>query len=63
MYAIRSYYEYGLMFGAQALAVPFPSFNGYFAMSEAYNRTDKQAQSIAELKKFAAWYRDSYNFV
>lgn len=51
--------EYGLMFGAQALAIPFPRFSGYFAQSQVSDRTSAQAESLAELKKFAEWYREN----
>jgi mevalonate kinase len=48
--------EYGLMFGAEALAVPFSRFGGYFAVVGESSQTQKQAERKAELVKFAEWY-------
>lgn len=48
--------EYGLMFGAKALAVPFPRFSGHFAKVECTRMQPSQQASAAELARFAAWF-------
>ncbi|WP_120272901.1 mevalonate kinase family protein [Mangrovibacterium diazotrophicum] len=48
--------EYGLMFGAKALAIPFPKFAGYFAWIDANSPSDYQKNSAAELERFASWF-------
>ncbi|MCW0482470.1 mevalonate kinase family protein [Gaoshiqia sediminis] len=47
--------EYGLMFGAKALAVPFPRYSGSLVKSCAKNVDEKSGQSAAELERFTAW--------
>lgn len=48
--------EYGLMFGAKALAVPFPKFSGHFAFIDQLTARAYQQGSAAELAKFATWF-------
>ncbi len=44
--------EYGLMFGAKALAVPFPKYSGQLVFSDGPKGDE---QSASELKRFVAW--------
>ncbi|WP_163709421.1 mevalonate kinase family protein [Mangrovibacterium lignilyticum] len=50
--------EYGLMFGAKALAVPFPKFKGYFAKMDIVAPNECQQNSATELDRFASWFED-----
>ena len=45
--------EYGLMFGAKALAVPFQKYNGQLVFSDG---SEGDEQSASELKRFVAWF-------
>jgi len=47
--------EYGLMFGAKALAIPFPGFGGSFSWMDAESPLAYQQDSAAELERFANW--------
>ena len=48
--------EYGLMFGAKALAVPFPKFSGHFTQFDLNSSSDSQQESATELQRFARWF-------
>lgn len=49
--------EYGLMFGAKALTIPFSRFSGYFSKNTNV-LSNKEKESALELKKFVSWYLD-----
>lgn len=49
--------EYGLLFGAKALAIPFPKFSGYFTFFDQAKAESHQLESSAELARFAAWFQ------
>ncbi|WP_372775584.1 mevalonate kinase [Mangrovibacterium sp.] len=48
--------EYGLMFGAKALAIPFPTYSGCFATPNTASQSEYQKNSNAELRRFVSWY-------
>lgn len=47
--------EYALMFGAKALAVPFPIFRGTLIKPDEQAVPDETRESAAELNRFALW--------
>lgn len=48
--------EYALMFGAKALAVPFPTFTGALIKPDEQIVPDETRESTAELNRFALWF-------
>ena len=50
--------EYGLMFGAKALAIPFAAYFGQLDQGESLTDDEDQKRSHDELKRFLAWFRD-----
>ena len=47
--------EYGLMFGAKALAVPFPKYSGQLLVAGSTLLDKKSSESKAELARFSLW--------
>lgn len=48
--------EYGLMFGAKALAIPFPRFNGSLEFAEEGADTEEMKTSRMEIERFVSYF-------
>jgi len=49
--------EYGLMFGAKALAVPFPKYQGSLSKADTDFPDEQSRKSAVELERFTSWFR------